>query len=100
MSTEIRNIPLAGARQAGRHESQYLLLARLRALEVLSEATRRAYKVIKSLGRFVFSPRDFSALLLFMAEAFVAAQGCLILPSITHAHEGKREGDWHRNVDL
>lgn len=103
MSTKIRNITLPGTpgtRQPWRRESQYLLLAGLRALVALHEGTRRAYESVKSLGRFVRSPRDFSVLLLFMAEAFVAAQGYLILPSVTRSHEGKRECDWLRNLDL
>jgi hypothetical protein len=89
-----RHISTAGERQVGQGESK------VRLITVLQKGIIRAYKTIKSRGRYTVSPRSIYPILLFLAEVAAAAHGYLIWPSITRSTYGKVEDEWFMNLDL
>jgi len=92
-----RNIAITGGRQAGQTgtgESTYPLLY------VLREAIKHGCETITSLGRYASSLRGFYPMMLFMAEAAVAAQGYLIWPSVAPSDSETDEDAWFRTLDI
>ena len=78
-----RAIPVSSGRQMGQ----------------LQERLKRAYENFPSIGRYAPDLRFVFPMLMFLAEAAVAAHGFLLRPSLTRASDGEYEGDGLRNPD-
>lgn len=78
-------------RQAQPGESEYPLLN-----DAFNKGINKSFQALR---RYVPDWKSIYAVLLFLAEAAVAARGYLLWPSVAHSNDGKTDADWFMHLD-